>query len=386
MHFLDSVAVDPALLHWLAGALLAVASAWFVRELLRPLWSRHSKRRATTSVGGERPNAAPLIAPLQPVAAKRAGDSEPAAHDRDSSPDVAQVFLLCQDDVEPDDATFPSARILIGASGDTDAGRKRTRNEDSFLLSVDHSLFAVADGMGGHRGGKEASSLAIETLQRAFDETAFDDEFQCDIALPRRGRELATALVKANDIVLRAAQAEPELTDMGTTLVAARFSPNKQRVYIAHVGDSRCYRFRASKLTQLTTDHTMRHLGLQGPHANDLSRAVGIERNVQIDLVIDVPQTEDIYLLCSDGLPKMVSDRQIELTLQAENDLEAAVYRLIELANDAGGRDNVTVVLVRVREQRRRDTGTLEVGAPESESTALPRPPISRRAPTNRSQ
>jgi protein phosphatase len=330
-------------------------------------------------------------APLGLATAKGADGSELVSLDPDALPDVAQVFLLSDDRVEPDEVTLPSVRIVLSASGDSDAGKKRARNEDSFLLSANHSLFAVADGMGGHRGGKEASSLALETLERAFDEVSFDDEFMSDAPLPNRGRELATALVKANDAVLRAARAEPALAEMGTTLVAARFSRKKPRVYIAHVGDSRCYRFRASRLTQLTMDHTMRHLGLQGPHASDLSRAIGIERNVQIDLVVDVPCADDIYLLCSDGLSKMVSDQEIERVLQSASDgdseLEAAVYRLIELANDAGGRDNVTVILVSVDGDLPRDNSAGTTRAPlAGPSGTPPQMPPRKRAPGNGAQ
>jgi len=357
MHFVDSVLAESSgWAHGLAAIALLLSAIWFVRELLRPR-SPSARKPARASERAPQPEE-PRAVPLQDLAAP-VHDADRELLDQVSSLGAAQVFLLCPDNVEPDEMTSPSLHFLIDANGDSDAGKKRARNEDSFLLSADHSLFAVADGMGGYHGGKEASSLAIETLRRAFDETAFDDEFQCDIALPRRGRELVTAMVKANDSVLGAARADPELAEMGTTLVVARFLPHKRRVYIAHVGDSRCYRFRASTLTQLTTDHTLRNLGIHGPHANDLSRAVGIERNVHIDLLVDVPCADDIYLLCSDGLPKMVSDRQIEQTLRGEKDLEAAVYQLIELANDAGGKDNVTVVLVRVREQSRRAKGVV---------------------------
>jgi serine/threonine protein phosphatase PrpC len=138
---------------------------------------------------------------------------------------------------------------------------------------------------------------------------------------------------------------------MGTTLVAARFSPNKQRVYIANVGDSRCYRLRGGKLRQLTTDQTMRLIGLQGAGANDLLQAIGVTADLAIDLLVDKPEPNDMYLLCSDGLPKMVKDEEIEQLLVEETDLEAAVYGLIERANDYGGKDNVSVVLIKVVER-----------------------------------
>jgi serine/threonine protein phosphatase PrpC len=288
----------------------------------------------------------PSRRPSEPIAMPKS-----ATRDVDSSPGFPQVFVLFQDNVQPEASPRAQARLSILACGDSDPGKKRTRNEDSFLLLPDHSLFAVADGMGGHRGGAVASSLAVSALRDAFEQTAFEGEVQSDTPMPPKGRELATALVRANSLVFQTAQEEPTLSEMGTTLVAARFSAEEQRVYVAHVGDSRCYRFRGSTLTQLTTDHTMRQFGIDGPRANDLFRVLGSDQNVSIDLLVDVPRREDIYLLCSDGLPKMVTKEQLEATLRVESDLETALYRLIELANDAGGRDNITVILLRVLEQ-----------------------------------
>jgi len=261
-----------------------------------------------------------------------------------------RAILLCESDAVEDEKTGPGARILISAQGDSDQGRKRKRNEDSLLFLPEQAVFAVADGMGGYEGGRVASSLAVESMRAALDQGAPACEIGSDSALPKRGRELACAVLEANRAVFEAARADPALARMGTTLVAARFALNKQRLYIGHVGDSRCYRLRDGQLRQLTTDHTMRQLGLAGPRANDLSRAVGMDLELSVDLLVDKPHVNDIYLLCSDGLSKMVSDTQIRDTLLLEDDLEAAVYCLIELANDAGGKDNVTVVLVKVLE------------------------------------
>jgi serine/threonine protein phosphatase PrpC len=179
--------------------------------------------------------------------------------------------------------------------------------------------------------------------------------------------------MQAHQAVFSAAHATPELSKMGTTLVAARFSPNKQRVYIGHVGDSRCYRFRRGHLRQLTADQTMGTIGLKGPHADDLLQAVGVTADLSIDLIVDKPQAGDIYLLCSDGLNKMVSDLQIQQTLATQRDLEAAVYGLIELANDAGGRDNVTVILIKVQDRTLHDIATIPSPAAEPKGwTKLP--------------
>lgn len=261
---------------------------------------------------------------------------------------LSRIEIHYEEGSEVEEVTAASARILLYAAGDSDQGRVRQRNEDSMLVMPERSLFAVADGMGGHRGGEVASSLAIDALQDAFDRNAFEGRVQADGEVPRRARELAAAVHMTNECVRSMALADRELSDMGTTLVAARFSPNKQRLYIGHVGDSRCYRLRRGKLRQLTTDHTMASLGMKGPRSNDLFQAIGTSPGVMIDLIVDKPQDDDIYLLCSDGLSKMLSDERVcELLLEHE-DLETALYSLIEAANDSGGKDNVTVIIVKV--------------------------------------
>ena len=271
-----------------------------------------------------------------------------------------RVVVAYEDEAEEEEATSPQARILVTASGDTDRGQHRKANDDSLLVLPDHSLFAVADGMGGYAGGSVASALAVEALKHAFEHDAFlAAELRSTGPIPRRGGELASSIMQAHQAVYRAARANPEHGKMGTTLVSARFSPNKQRVYIGHVGDSRCYRFRRGSLRQLTNDQTMSTVGLRGPHADDLLQAIGVTADLSIDLIVDKPQAGDIYLLCSDGLNKMVSDRQIQQTLASQRNLEAAVYALIEIANDAGGRDNVTVVLVKVLDRALHDIATI---------------------------
>ncbi|HEY0462593.1 MAG TPA: protein phosphatase 2C domain-containing protein [Polyangiaceae bacterium] len=261
---------------------------------------------------------------------------------------VSRIELSYEEDAEAEEVTSASARILLYAAGDSDQGRVRKRNEDSLLVMPERSLFAVADGMGGHRGGAVASSLAIDALQDAFDREAFEGRVQSNGNVPRRGRELAAAVHMTNECVRSMAFADRELSDMGTTLVAARFSPNKQRLYVGHVGDSRCYRLRQGKLRQLTTDHTMASLGVKGPSANHLYQAIGVSPGLAIDLIVDKPQDDDLYVLCSDGLSKMVSDDELRDVLLEHEDLEAALYTLIEAANDRGGNDNVTVIIVKV--------------------------------------
>jgi serine/threonine protein phosphatase PrpC len=262
----------------------------------------------------------------------------------------SRVDLAYEDEAQLDEPTAPKARILMSASGDTDRGRQRTQNEDRLLVRSDRSVFVVADGMGGHAGGAIASELAVRALDEAYDRGEFRGVVDCNVAIPRRARELSLAIQQANHAVYSAAVSTPRLAEMGTTLVVARFSPRKQRVYIGHVGDSRCYRLRQGVIRQLTTDHNLASVGLHGPHDGRLVRALGIQPSVTIDLIIDRPLPNDVYCLCSDGLPKMVSDAEILTIVEQEADLEEAVRALIALANERGGRDNITVVLVRVIE------------------------------------
>jgi protein phosphatase len=247
-----------------------------------------------------------------------------------------------------DDPTGPIALILVTAVGQTDQGKKRTTNEDAFLVDESRHLFVIADGMGGHAAGEVASQLAIETIERAHRSGDFDGE--PDKSRPKLGDQLVRSIVMANRAVYDLAKKDPRYHGMGTTAVATRFSPNKQRVYIAHVGDSRCYRMRAGKLRQITKDHTLGSLGVQGPTAGKLVRAVGTELNVQVDLFTDAPDVGDFYMLCSDGLSRMVSSERMQEILASDRDLDRVVASLVTAANEAGGRDNITVIVVRVDE------------------------------------
>jgi protein phosphatase len=263
-----------------------------------------------------------------------------------------RVEVIYEDEADVEEVTGPVARILVTAEGQSDGGRIRRRNEDNFLIMPERSLFVVADGMGGYAGGDVASALAVEAVGYAFETNTFDGKTESAQEVPRRGREMACAILMANQAILARAEAEKALEGMGTTIVGARFSPNKQRVYIGQVGDSRCYRVRKQSLKQLTTDHTFLGLGLRGPGAQHLYQALGIKRQITIDIVVDEPRPNDIYLLCTDGLSKMVKDDEIRDIIVQEPDLEAAVYSLIEAANDRGGKDNITVILVKVLEKK----------------------------------
>lgn len=290
-------------------------------------------------------------------------DFENEGESTESNPDshkLSKVELIYEEEAELEEVTSPFARILFSAAGGTDRGAIRTRNEDSLLVFDRHSLFAVADGVGGYRGGEVASALAIDTLQQAFETGVFEGKIAHQQKLPRRAQELACAVQMGNQAIRAVAKLDPELEQMGSTLVAARFSPNKQRVYIGHVGDSRCYRLRAGVLHQLTTDHTLGALGVKGVHAQELIQSMGGKPAIAIDLIIDKPISGDLYLLCTDGLSKMLPDPEICSILLAEEDLERAVQRLIDQANQRGGKDNVTLVVIKVV-SRAADALTLSV-------------------------
>jgi protein phosphatase len=262
-------------------------------------------------------------------------------------PGPEAIPIVYDQDAAEDEPTRIEALILVSAAGQTDTGQRRKKNEDSYLILDDHNLFVVADGMGGHAGGEIASKIAVDTIGAAFKANTFAGERYANV--PRRGSELALAVQMANDAIFARAKVETDLAGMGTTVVAARFSPNKQRLYIGHVGDSRCYRLRDGELRQVTTDHTMGASGITGPLADRLERAVGIAPAVKVDVIIARPLPNDLYLLCSDGLSKMVELERMREILVAEKNLDKSASNLVAEANAVGGRDNITVILVQVK-------------------------------------
>lgn len=250
------------------------------------------------------------------------------------------------EDAATNEPTHAESLFLVSAMAQTDKGLRRKRNEDSVLVLDSANLFVVADGMGGYRGGELASQLAVTTIGDAFRRREFEGQPHENV--PTQASELARAMQMANAAILETSKQKPDLEGMGTTVCSALFSANKKRVFVGHVGDSRCYRLRDGVLTQMTADHTMAHEGVKGPEAAHLSRAVGIWPTVPIDIVMGIPAAGDVYLLCSDGLTKMLNDDVIATVLRGEEDLKAAVERLILFANARGGKDNISVVLVRV--------------------------------------
>lgn len=257
-----------------------------------------------------------------------------------------EVTVEVEEEEEP---TGPHALILISAVGRTDPGLKRKHNEDAYVILENHHLFCIADGMGRHAAGEVASKLCVDAVAEAFDK-AVKPNAEPDPTLPKRANMLRSAILLGNERIFQQARDVEEYAGMGTTVVACYFSPNNQRVYIAHVGDSRCYRVRGGTLQQITKDHTLGAAGIQGKSSSVLSRAVGVEERVEVDLTMESPLPGDLYLLCSDGLSRMLTDPEIEATLNGTRDLDASTSKLIEMANARGGRDNITTIVVRVED------------------------------------
>jgi protein phosphatase len=348
---------DPQVLYIVAGLVFLGLAIWVVVVLASP------GEKAVTA-GGPGP-----VAPARPRESARPKEETPppTAVDLPKTKPWLQSYAEIQDAPEApeaeegggtisleideeDEPTGPHALILVTAVGRTDPGLKRKHNEDAYAILEDHHLFVIADGMGRHAAGEVASRLCVEAIVEAFQTSDFGPVVQP--RLPKRAARLRGATIKANARILSAARENEAYEGMGTTVVSIYFSPNNQRVYIAHVGDSRCYRLRGGKLVQLTTDHTLGAAGIQGKTANILSRAVGIEDVVDIDIAIESPQPGDIYLLCSDGLSRMVAADEIQSTLASTGDLDAATKTLIDMANRGGGRDNITTILVRVEKAK----------------------------------
>ncbi|MCA9630356.1 MAG: Stp1/IreP family PP2C-type Ser/Thr phosphatase [Myxococcales bacterium] len=248
------------------------------------------------------------------------------------------------------------------AAGISDVGLQREHNEDSFAVLDDHELFIVADGMGGHRAGDVASRIATDSIAEFFRATANEDvtwPFHFDSRLSEEENRLLTGIRLANRQIFERSLQSRECQGMGTTVVGALFSPKKKKMFIGHVGDSRAYRIRDGEITQMTRDHSLvNDYLLAMPELteeqrselpkNVITRALGMQDQVTVDLQSDDAKGGDLYVLCSDGLSGMIDDDEIREVVTSTDDLQLACRRLITLANEHGGEDNITAVLVQV--------------------------------------
>lgn len=250
---------------------------------------------------------------------------------------------------------------MIEAFGRTDVGRRRKANEDNFLVRPELHLFAVCDGMGGHNAGEVASRMAVDSLAAFVEKSAEEKDITwpwgIDANLSFDANRLKTAIRLANAEVFNSADNNEELTGMGTTVVAALVSG--KTMTLGSAGDSRCYLVRDGQLQQLTQDDSWVSAALgegilnsddveKHPLRNVITKAVGARDSIDLDVIEHEFQEGDVALLCSDGLHGMVGDDVIaQLLIPGADSLEEVTAQLVEAANEAGGKDNVTAVLMR---------------------------------------
>jgi len=255
----------------------------------------------------------------------------------------------------------------------SDVGKRRPHNEDSTLSDANAGLVILADGMGGYEAGEVASAIAVTTIHNEImtglngiksGQTDQDSGFSLESLLVKN------AVIRANSEIYSTAQSDSQCRGMGTTVVVSFFYNNQ--VTIAHVGDSRLYRKRGDDFQQITSDHSLIQelikRGLYTPeeaHAktpkNLVTRALGIDAKVEVDVMEEAAEKRDIYLLCSDGLNDMVNDEEIHLTLSKYSaNLAQAAQELVHLANSKGGKDNISVILIRVKESFSESEGIIK--------------------------
>ena len=249
-------------------------------------------------------------------------------------------------------------KIII--TGLTDQGLVRDHNEDSIGSDANLGIVVLADGMGGHKGGEVASALAVDTILSTLTKILSEiepGETDSNTGYSVESMAIETAIKEANSVIFKAAQNNSQYEGMGTTVVVLLFYDN--RFTVAHVGDSRLYRMRDKRMEQLTRDHTLlqelvdrgfytREEAQQSLNKNLVTRAVGVNEKVEVDLLEDFAVPDDIYLLCSDGLTDMIDDGLIEDTiLNYADNLDRVAKELIHQANQHGGKDNVSALLAR---------------------------------------
>ncbi len=258
-------------------------------------------------------------------------------------------------------------RLVAGSA--SDQGQRRENNEDAYLVDATHSLYAIADGMGGHRGGEVASRTAIEALRAAF----------------ARGDRIDDAIATANTAVIARAAGHDELEGMGTTLTAVTIAGPHELLF-GHVGDSRAYLLHGGELRRVTEDHSLVGELVRGgrlteeqaeahPQRAIVTRALGIDADVDVDVYPVAVDSGDRVILCSDGLTDMLRERDIERIARSVPDPQQASEQLVDAANEAGGEDNITVVVVDVLEAGDSEVIAGEAVGPETATVDEVAPP-----------
>jgi protein phosphatase len=275
--------------------------------------------------------------------------------------------------------------LRLRVSGKTDVGLVRSGNEDTLHLDEANDVYAVCDGMGGHQAGEVASMLASETIRSAFgdfsDELLSADELDIGRIVPPSTELLLKSIRLANRAIFTMAAGDPEKSGMGTTVVATAFESDF--VTIAHVGDSRAYRLEEQELVPLTRDHSWieefqesqnltREEASSFVGKNVITRALGVRDYVEVDFRIVKVKAGDTFILCSDGLCGFADDDEIfEVARRSRDDLDKLTSDLVQMANDRGGADNVTVVAIQVEEVVESPLPAMEVSTLKAESQEL---------------
>src|SRR3990172_5712855 len=252
---------------------------------------------------------------------------------------------------------------MIESFGVTDIGRRRQLNEDAMLIDDQAGLYIVADGMGGHNAGEVASRLAVETVSNFVSRSGQEEEitwpYGVDPAISINANRLRTAIMLANKRVWKEADNREDYTGMGTTIVAGLVEGAS--ITVCGAGDSRAYRFRGQPFDQVTMDDSWVQVALNEgllhvdeaenhPMKNIITKAVGAKQNIDLTVQEETLEDGDIYLLCTDGLHGMVTQTHIlEILTDRKDDLEGSVRSLVAAANDRGGKDNITAILLRYR-------------------------------------
>jgi len=241
----------------------------------------------------------------------------------------------------------------------SDIGKVRNINQDSYYYSDDERLplFVVADGMGGHNAGEVASSLAIDTIKESY-EKAKENIINTSLDIPNF---INSTLKEANNRILKEAQINHNCLGMGTTITLGIIYNNQ--LYIGHMGDSRAYLYREKELYQLTQDHSLvaelvrngsisSEEAVNHPQKNIITRALGTDRDIKVDIINRTLKDHDVLILCTDGLTNLVNDLKIKETLDECDDLRQVCCSLVDVANEFGGLDNTTVMIIRYVEKR----------------------------------
>lgn len=365
-HF-DKIVAWFEMVDWADGAQLWLAGA-FVVALLVFFFALPRRRNATVApmgepalpktTGGSATSIAPKVSSLAPT--PRAVSSPPRLSlppdegDPDAEFDPTMVGRRARLSasslptvpvyIDGHGGTVPGTCLVLEAAFRMSRGLRRERHEDAFVMLRD--TFVVADGVGGHAGGAEASRTAVKAFEDVL-QNGPQPEVDMPAYVPQAARLLVGAVVGAHQAVHTRAQNDVSLQEMGTTLLAFRADVAAHQFMIAHVGDTRCYRLRKRELTQLTEDHVSMERDNNNRLKKVLSRALGVADRVEVALSIGRLEKGDLYLLCTDGLYNEVT--QLRELLLDHGDLPATAGRLIGAAEAHGGRDNISLVLVSIK-------------------------------------